>query len=117
MTEQLTIDDVLHARPSDPDTSQAAARQIITTQNADCMSVLAALVQLGGHANAHEVWRLLSQSPRPWRESVVSKRISSLKDNGYVRDSGVRRRGSTTREQIVWVPTATGWRTAEEVAA
>lgn len=117
MTGQLSLDDAPHARESDPDTSQAAARQIITTQNADCMAVLAALARLGGHANAHEVWRHLSQGPRVWRESVVSKRISSLRDNGYVRDSGVRRCGSTTREQIVWTCTLHGWRTAEEVAA
>lgn len=48
---------------------------------------------------------------------VVGKRMSSLRDNGYVRDSSRRRRGSSSRLQIVWVATGLGLATVEQAAA
>lgn len=111
MTDLTLFDNV---RITDPDTSRDAARSL--DRNADCMAVLAALCFLQ-HANAYELTVRLNRGERVWAQNCVARRLTDLRDNGLIRDSGDRRPGSSNRAQIVYAPTDRGARTAQNERA
>lgn len=98
MTDQLELNYQPHAhrRRSDPDTSREAAHMIESAVDAICGKLLAAF-RAHGAMTRNEVARHVALS-----DYQVSKRLSDLKNAGLLIDSGLRRAGSTGRQQIVW---------------
>jgi hypothetical protein len=80
--ETLSLFDVAPEpfRNSDPETSRIAARTIDAAN--DRAVVLEALNALGGRGTADDVWDHLdaAQPARRWQRSVISSRLSQLKD-------------------------------------
>lgn len=114
--EQLRLDDVPNYRQSDPMTSRAAGESMKPVLRQEQQRVLDALCQLGT-GTAYEVRCLLADGGVVRQQNCVAKRCSELVELGMIRASGTTRPGSSNRQLMAWVPTATGWRTAEEVAA
>lgn len=82
------------ARNSDPDTSHAAAR---TAERIVLTAAVLDVVHRCGPSTVCEVAHALGINA--WR---TSKRMSDLKNDGLVVDTGTRRRGDSGRHQIVW---------------
>ena len=103
MTAETLFDDQLRVRASDPDTSRAAAESIKPVLGAECSRVLAAVESRGSMgATAYEALLVLERDGRRRQQSVVSRRLTDLRDAGLLRDSGCRRPGMTGRWLIVW---------------
>jgi len=102
------------ARPSDPVTSQEAAR--LPDRNKWLRLVLG-LFDVVGPLNTHEVWSRLprtgydaSTCQQYWRpgENSIAKRISELHDLGFVERTGTVRPGGAGRNQCEWRATPAG---------
>lgn len=99
----LTLFDLTHSRPTDPDTSKDAAVSVLPAAKRQCAEVLDAVCRLDPQgATAYEVLTFLERDGRRRQQSVVARRLSDLRDVGLIVDSGERRRGMTGRDLIVW---------------
>lgn len=88
-----------HHRHGDMDTSEAAAYSIDHHARALMVKVLRHL-QMFGPATQSEL--AVGMKLRP---DQVWRRLSDLKNQGYIEDTGARRLGPTKRFQAVWQPT------------
>ena len=101
-------------RPSDPDTSHAAAASIapvLSAQRRDVLAAAAAVADANPHrtgATAAEIVMRLAYTGRAPQQSVVARRLSDLRDLGLVVDSGARRPGTSARALIAWQVTDAG---------
>lgn len=89
-----------HHRWSDPDTSAAAAKKaarFAATHKGICMTA----IRLIGGSGTHDEIAAVTTGPELNR-TQVHKRMSDLRDDGLVEDSGERRPGATSTGEIVW---------------
>ena len=84
------------ARHTDPATSHAAARSVYATPLEE--QVLKALRQCPLGATSFQLADKMGMSL-----VTVSPRLKPLVEKGLVIDSGVKRRGDSGRNQIVWI--------------
>lgn len=96
MTEPTLFDSKAPARPTDPETSHAAARTVNRTRSQ--RAVLAALREVG--PMAHHTLCLLFKGELT--ESRTRTAVKELRDRGMVRDSGMRVRTPSGRQAVVW---------------
>lgn len=104
-----------HARRSDPDTSQAAAKAAREGEGGPLgraiLQVLTETERLTGHgATAADIQMSLAYLGEAPQQNSVSRRLTTMKDRGYVRDTD-ERRPSTRRHGhplIVWASTPEG---------
>lgn len=88
-----------HARPGSPDTAFEAAegmKGIATAREIAALQWLRSRKQNGGTAD--EVAAALE-----WDKYSARPRLSTLRAQGKIDDSGERRKGSSGRSQAVWV--------------
>lgn len=85
-----------HARHSDLDTSHAAAASMKVAAQILCVQILAHLVSDGPQTFDEVSFHLKIPAARVW------KRLSDLKNHGYIEPSGITRPGISGRAQTVW---------------
>lgn len=78
------------------DTSEAAAYSIESSARALMMRVLRHLQRYGPATQSELAAALRLRPDQVWR------RLSDLKNHGYIEDTGARRLGPTKRFQAVW---------------
>jgi hypothetical protein len=86
-------------RSSDPDTSQEAAASLPPQALGARCQELYALIEHHGGLTTHQLVTLTGHD-----RGNTARRITDLVQAGWVRDSGLRRRGPTGRRSIVWIP-------------
>lgn len=95
-------------RPGDPDTSHAAAASIADGLSAQRRSVYDALRDVERHnphragGTAYEIQLRLAYTGHAPQQSVIARRLTDLRDLGFVVDTGQRRPGSSGRQLICW---------------
>ena len=94
-----TYDPIGHTRHTDPDTAHAAADSITRTAARQCNAIHRLIREhgVGGMTCAAVV------VATGWLVQSVSRRITDLREQGFVVDSGRRRLGTAGRDQIVWI--------------
>jgi predicted ArsR family transcriptional regulator len=85
------------ARPTDPETSWAAARSITDEQVSRSQRIVYAVLQSRGPMTDEELVSLVAMSP-----SGTRTRRKELVEEGLVRDSGNRKFTKTGRQAVVW---------------
>lgn len=92
-----------HARNSDPDTSKEAADSMRSVLNFECHQVLEVVKAFGpGGITAYGVSMALAARGIHRQQNCVARRLSDLRDAGFIEDSGERRPGSSNRLLTVW---------------
>lgn len=99
---ELTLFELGHSRPTDPQTSRDAAASIAPVVNVECARVYDAVRDLGGSATAYEVTVRLRMAGIDRQQNCVVRRLRDLANNGLLRDTGRTRPGATNRQLIVW---------------
>jgi hypothetical protein len=86
-------------RNTDPDTSQDAAESLgERALGARCQELFALIEHYGG-LTTHQLVNLTG-----YDRGNTARRITDLRQAGWIRDSGDRLTGPTGRHSIVWVP-------------
>ncbi len=111
--EQLSlVEDVPHARSSDPGTSWAAGRATEAEEGTTST--------IRPWTGKHYALILLAESPKTAVELErvshrrgIWKRVSDLKNAGLIEDVGTRHDPLTDRDGLVWTPNELGLKTLE----
>lgn len=91
------------ARRTDPTTSHAAARSVDRATLPHVKRVIVTLLSLEGGKTDEELAYLWGERiAEPISESGLRTRRAELVADGFVRDSGTRRRLASGRSAIVW---------------
>lgn len=100
-----------HARRHDPDTAKSAGEAAQDWEGEEGRRVLEALMECErttGHGQtAHELTMHLAYFGHA-QQNCVSRRLTTLKRHGYVRDTGERRMGGHGRPIAVYASTREG---------
>lgn len=94
MTRDDGLDPRKHARTTDPDTSQAAARRLSDARTQ--MRRLLAAYLYAGASTCEE-----SAAYAGYQHERATKRVSDLLRDGFIEDTGERRRGTSGRLQMI----------------
>jgi hypothetical protein len=98
------------ARSTDPGTSHAAARSMRDAVTGQRRLVLRAVAWAG--ADGATAWDIVTDLMRRGlpmiQQSVVARRLTDLHAAGLIEDSGDTRKGSSSRQLIVWRVTHAG---------
>jgi len=92
-------DPIGHARTEDPDTSHAAAASNESGKKTQCNMIYRLIHDAQSGATCAELVTVTG-----WEHQSVSRRITDICQQGFVRDSGTRRVSPRSgKKQIVWV--------------
>lgn len=112
--------DMLAAKPaavraSDPPTSKAAAESlpapVLSVQRHAVLAAVEAIERFNPHkvgATAYEVMARMAFTGHGPAQNIVARRLTDLRELGFVEDSGVTRPGGSNRPLVAWRITATG---------
>lgn len=99
MTELPLFAHPARVRSTDPDTSQAAAESLDPRAlGARCQELYELIWHHGGLAT-HQLVAITG-----YDRGNTARRITDLKQAGWIKDSGRRAIGPTGRRSIIWVP-------------
>lgn len=102
MNAQATLFELGHSRPTDPQTSKDAAVSMLPAAKRECALVLETVRARNGQATAWEVRCDLATRGYERDQNCIARRLTDLRDEGLIEDSGQRRTGRSNRLQIVW---------------
>jgi predicted transcriptional regulator len=95
------------AHPSAGPITSIEAAESLTNVGQLAHEVLKTLAAHRGGLTCDEIEQLMNG-----RHQTISARVNELRDKGWIKDSGVKRRTRSGRRAIVWVPT---WRAAQQL--
>jgi hypothetical protein len=99
VTELPLFAEPARVRSSDPDTSQEAAASLSeATIKQSCQQIYNLIVHYGGLTTFQIV------EATGLDRGNTARRITDLRQAGWIRDSGDRLTGPTGRRSIVWIP-------------
>jgi MarR family len=88
-------------RNTDPDTSSEAAESLgERALGARCQELYELIANFQAGLTVHDLVAITG-----YDRGNTARRITDLKQAGWIHDSGIRRRGPTGRRSIVWIAT------------